>query len=244
MLSLLSEGKKKESASEAAPRIILKWPLVNVTMLVSGAGDISLSSQQQMTFLEYLKNVGLIVGTLIQFLCVTLQIAGNHTSTLYTEKVRLPSKFHFYRTPNSCCPYQRWKQSYTHGCIQDFLCSYAAMCVCMCACVHACTCKFYNGYSTILQAFCLYLQYFPPSLKLTLNVTKLDRYCSITQCNTHRELTIQNINLQNSSLDESSSITRLVTACRGDECVTASSSRGADSISLIPALHDRLALVK
>lgn len=95
-----------------------------------------------------------------------------------------------------------------------------------------------------MQGFRLYLQYFSLSPKLALNVTKLDRCCSIKQCNAHREFTIQDVNLQNSSLDESSSITRLVTACRGDECVTASSSRGVDIISLILALHDRLALVK
>lgn len=86
---------------------------------------------------------------------------------------------------------------------------------CVCVCLY-----FVN-----VCEFCLYLQYFSLSLKLALNMTKLDHYCSIKQCNAHRELTIQDVNLQNTSLDESSSITRLVTACRGDECVTASSSR-------------------
>lgn len=78
---------------------------------------------------------------------------------------------------------------------------------------------------------------------MALKVTKLDHYCRIKQGNT-QGINNSNLNLQNSSFDESSSITRLVTACRGDECVTASSSRGVDIISLIPALHDRLALVK
>lgn len=45
-------------------------------------------------------------------------------------------------------------------------------------------------------------------------------------------------------LDESSYITSLVTACGGDECVTASSSRGVDTVILILALHDRLVLLK
>lgn len=45
-------------------------------------------------------------------------------------------------------------------------------------------------------------------------------------------------------LDESSYITGLVTACGGEECVTACSSRGVDNVSLIPVLHDRLALLK
>lgn len=83
----------------------------------------------------------------------------------------------------------------------------------------------------------------------TLGVTKLIFCCSIKlHYVAHRELTLQMWNSFNFCvrflLDESSSITGLVSACGGDECVTASSSRGVDIVSLIPALHDRLALLK
>lgn len=242
MLSLLSEGEKKRislwSSTQNYPQVATGecydvgfggWGHI---IIITAANDVFGVLKKCGTHCWNFDSVSL---------CYTANSRKSHFHTLHwkseaTIKISLLQNTQFMLSvPKMKAKLHPWLHSRL---VQ--LCSY----VCVHVCVRACTCKFYNGYSTILQAFCLYLQCFPPSLKLTLNVTKLDRYCSITQCNMHRELTIQNINLQNSSLDESSSITRLVTACRGDECVTASSSRGADSISLIPALHDRLALVK
>lgn len=126
------KGEKKESASEAAPRIILKWPLVNVTILVSRAGDISLSSQQQMTLSEYLKNVGLIVGTLIQFLCVTLQIARkSHFHSLHwkseaTIRISLLQNTQFMLSvPKMKAKLHPW----LHSRLFVQLCSYVCACV-------------------------------------------------------------------------------------------------------------------